>query len=66
MLYIYEEGKTIKDSAFIDNGIFKFTVSVSSHYFASLTMPDRNNDYLSFYMEPSIIDITGRSDSLKF
>lgn len=64
-LNIYEEGKTIKDSAFINNGEFKITGSVSSPYFASLTMPGRNNDYLSFYIEPSIIDITGRSDSLK-
>jgi thiol-disulfide isomerase/thioredoxin len=64
-LSIYQEGKTIQDSAFINNGEFTITGLVSSPYFASLTMPERDNDYFSFYIEPATIEITGRSDSLK-
>lgn len=64
-LNIYEEGKTIQDSAFINNGEFTITGLVPSPYFASLTMPGRDNDYFSFYIEPATIEITGRGDSLK-
>ena len=64
-LNIYEEGKTVQDSAFINNGEFKLTGFVSSPCFASLTMPERDNDYFSFYIEPATIEINGRRDSLK-
>jgi peroxiredoxin len=64
-LKIYKEGQTFKDSAFIKDGKFKFTGFVSSPYFASLTMPDRKDDYFTFYVEPATMQISGRGDSLK-
>lgn len=64
-LNIYKEDQTFKDSAFIKNGKFKFTGFVSSPYFAALTMPDRRDDYFTFFVEPTTIDISGRGDSLK-
>lgn len=64
-LNIYEGDKTVKDSSTINDGNFKFTGNVSSPYFAALTMPDKRNDYYTFYVEPGSIDISGRGDSLK-
>jgi thiol-disulfide isomerase/thioredoxin len=64
-LNIYEGEKTVKDSAIIKNGIFKFTGFVAIPYFASLTMPLKPNDYYTFYIEPVKMEITGRADSLK-
>lgn len=64
-LNIYENGKTIKDSAIIKNGIFKFTGYVLSPYFATLTMPVRKNDFYTFYIEPTTMSIYGRGDSLR-
>ena len=64
-LNIYESGKTLRDSAFIKNGTFKFTGHVASPFFASLTMPDKPNDYYTFYIEPAKMFIIGRADSLK-
>jgi len=64
-LNVYKQGQTFKDSAAIKNGKFQFTGSVSSPYFASLTMPSRQNDYFTFYIEPGSMEILGRGDSLK-
>lgn len=64
-LNIYKQGQTFKDSATIKNGKFQFTGFVSSPYFASLTMPSRNNDYFTFYIEPTTMQVLGRGDSLK-
>ncbi len=64
-LTIYEGEKTIKDSAIINNGIFKFSGFVSSPYFATLTMPSKPDDYYTFYIEPVKMAISGRADSLK-
>lgn len=64
-LSIYKQGQTFKDSAFIKNGKFQFTGFVSSPYFASLTMPSRQEDYFTFYIEPGTMEILGRGDSLK-
>jgi thiol-disulfide isomerase/thioredoxin len=64
-LNIYQEGKTIQDSAMIKNGNFKFTGYVSSPYFATLTLPERKNDFYTFYIEPTTFSISGRADSLK-
>ncbi|MEP6927996.1 MAG: TlpA disulfide reductase family protein [Ginsengibacter sp.] len=64
-LNIYGGDKTINDSALITNGSFKFAGSVASPFFATLTMPDKRNDYCTFYIEPSTMSITGRGDSLK-
>ena len=63
-LNIYKEGQTFKDSAFIKNGQFRFTGFVSSPFFAALTMPERKNDYFTFYVEPATMQISGRGDSL--
>jgi peroxiredoxin len=64
-LDIYEGDQTIKKSTIIIDGSFKFTGFVSSPFFASLTMPVRSNDYFAFYIEPAVISISGRGDSLK-
>jgi len=64
-LDIYEGDQTIKKSALINDGSFKFTGFVSSPFFASLTMPVRSNYYFTFYIEPVSISISGRGDSLK-
>lgn len=64
-LNIYEGDKTIIDSSLITNGSFKFTGSIPSPSFATLTIPDKRSDYFTFYVEPSTMRITGRGDSLK-
>lgn len=64
-LNIYETDKTIKDSALINDGNFKFTGYVTAPYFATLTMPVKPNDYYTFYIEPVSMSISGRGDSLK-
>jgi peroxiredoxin len=64
-LNIYETGKTLKDSALIKDGNFTFTGFVSAPYFATLTMPEKPNDYYAFYIEPVKMNISGRGDSLK-
>ncbi len=64
-LNIYKEGETFRDSGFIKGGKFQFTGFVNSPYFASLTMPERKNDYFTFYVEPTTMQVTGRGDSLK-
>ena len=65
LLNIYETDKTIKDSALINDGNFKFTGFVTAPYFATLTMPVKPNDYYTFYVEPVTMNISGRGDSLK-
>lgn len=64
-LNIYQDDKTLKDSALINNGNFKFTGFVTAPYFATLTMPAKPNDYFTFYVEPAAMSISGRGDSLK-
>src|SRR5690242_2541184 len=63
-LNIYKQSQTFKDSAFIKNGKFTFTGFVNTPYFASLTMPERPNDYFTFYVEPGKLEVLGRGDSL--
>src|SRR5665647_766964 len=65
-LNIYEDEKTLKDSAVIKNGIFKFTGFVPSPFFATLTMPSKPGDYYTFYIEPVSMSVSGRADSLRF
>lgn len=64
-LNIYEDGKTFKDSAFIKKGKFQFTGFVASPYFATLTLPERHEDYFTFYIEPVAMEISGRGDLLQ-
>ena len=64
-LNIYQNSKTVMDSAFIKNGQFIFTGAVKKPYFASLTMPGKKDDFFSFYIEPGKMDITGRANELK-
>ena len=64
-LNIYESGKTFKDSIAVNDGKFQFIGFVASPYFATLTMPERHNDYFTFYIEPGTMEISGRGDSLK-
>lgn len=64
-LKIYKEGLTIKDSAIINDGRFKFSGFVSSPFFATLTITQRPNDYFTFYIEPVTMAIAGRGDSLR-
>lgn len=64
-LKIYKESQTFQDSSTIKDGKFSFTGFVREPYFASLTMPDRNEDYFTFYVQPTTMQISGRGDSLK-
>ena len=64
-LNIYEPGKTFNDSTPIRDGKFQFTGFVQSPSFATLTMPERHDDYFTFYAEPATMEISGRGDSLK-
>ncbi|MEO6893626.1 MAG: TlpA disulfide reductase family protein [Ginsengibacter sp.] len=64
-LNIYKNGETFKDSSVINEGKFQFNGHIASPYFASLTMPERHNDYFTFYIEPAKMQILGRGDSLK-
>jgi peroxiredoxin len=64
-LNIYQNGKTIQDSTFVKDGNFTFRGFVTNPYFASLTMPQRHNDFFTFYIEPATMQISGRGDSLK-
>ncbi|MEP7232381.1 MAG: TlpA disulfide reductase family protein [Ginsengibacter sp.] len=65
VLNIYEGDKTVRDSAPIDDGNFKFTGNVSAPFFATLTMKRKTDDFFTFYIEPSTLEISGRGDSLK-
>src|ERR1017187_866007 len=64
-LNIYEPNQTLKDSTIIENGTFRFLGLINNPTFATLTMPTRQNDYFSFYIEPASISVSGRGDSLK-
>ncbi len=64
-LNIYERSETFRDSAIIKDGRFAFNGLVSSPFFASLTMPQRHDDYFTFYIEPVTMEISGRGDSLR-
>ena len=64
-LNIYENDKTVKDSAIIKNGKFNFRGYISTPFFASLTMPSRKDDFFTFYIEPGVIILVSRTDSFK-
>ncbi|MEO6948540.1 MAG: TlpA disulfide reductase family protein [Ginsengibacter sp.] len=64
-LTIYKNGQTITDSTRMKNGKFTFIGTVTSPYFATLTMQEKKNDYFAFYIEPGQLQIVGRADSLK-
>ncbi|MBS1738396.1 MAG: AhpC/TSA family protein [Bacteroidetes bacterium] len=64
-LNIYENGQTYNDSTFIANGTFEFHGHIASPFFASLTMPSRRDDFFTFYIEPGVINLISRTDSLK-
>ena len=64
-LNIYQNSKTVMDSAVIKGGHFKFTGIVQEPYFATLTMPSKKDDFFPFYIEPGKMDITGRANELK-
>lgn len=64
-LNIYQNSKTVLDSAIIKGGNFKFTGVVQKPYFATLTMPEKKDDYFTFYIEPGKMEISGRANELK-
>ena len=64
-LSIYQDSKTVKDSTTIKDGNFQFSGFVPAPFFATLTMPEKQNDYFTFYIEPANMVISGRADSLK-
>ena len=64
-LNIYEQGKTINLSTQIEDGNFRFSGFVPAPNFATLTIPERKNDFFTFYIEPASMSIIGRGDSLK-
>ena len=52
-LNIYENDKTIQDSAVISDGNFKFTGFVTSSFFCNAYHAEvKPNDYFTFYIEP--------------
>jgi hypothetical protein len=64
-LNVYKGDKAITDSSIISDGNFKFKGFVTSPSFATLTIPAKQDDYFSFYVEPVLMSITGDGDSLK-
>ena len=52
-LKIYKENETFQDSSIIKDGKFSFTGFVHEPYFASLTIPERKDDYFTFYIDQS-------------
>ncbi|MEO6819688.1 MAG: TlpA disulfide reductase family protein [Ginsengibacter sp.] len=64
-LTIYKNDQTIVDSTNLKDGKFNFSGTVSSPFFATLTMPEKKDDYFTFYIEPGTFQILGRADSLK-
>ncbi len=65
ILNIYQGDQTARSSTTIKHGLFTFTGTISSPSFATLTMPDKPDDFFTFYVEPAEISIAGRGDSLK-
>ena len=64
-LNIYQNDKTMLDSTQVIHGKFVFEGFVTDPFFASLTIPERKNDFFTFYIEPGEMLISGRGDSLK-
>lgn len=62
--YFYNDKSTF-DSAVILNGKFSFKGFVSTPVSANLTLQGKKSDWLSFFIEPAKINITGKGDSLK-
>ncbi|HVZ96577.1 MAG TPA: TlpA disulfide reductase family protein [Chitinophagaceae bacterium] len=63
-LSVYDGENAKRDSAAINDGQFTFKGFVSSAAFGTLFMPSRGGDYLSFYIEPANMTISGDADSL--
>ncbi len=63
-LSMYDGENVKRDSAAIKDGDFTFNGHVSSAAFGTLFMPSRGGDYLSFYVEPVTMTISGDVDSL--
>lgn len=63
-LTVYTTQEAKKDSAELVNGKFVFKGSIDRPSFAILTLKDRKQDNLRFYVEPGAIILTG-TDSLK-
>ena len=64
-LTVYGENGAVKDSANIKNGFFTFKGFVQKPSTAFLTMEDRKDDNLRFFVEPLKITLTGSGDKLK-
>ncbi len=64
-LTVYGEDGAKKDSANLVNGAFTFKGFVQKPSTAFLTMKDRKEDNLRFFVEPVAIMISGKGDKLK-
>ena len=64
-LTLYGSGSSKQDSSFIKGGQFFFKGIASQPLFATLTLSSKKDDYLTFYVEPVNMTITGNGDSLK-
>lgn len=62
---IYENDKTVIDTANITNENFLFRSHIKTPCFASLTLEGRKNDYFTLYVDPTDMSIVGRADSLR-
>lgn len=64
-LTIYGGEKTIKDSANLKNGSFKFKGVAKEPLTAVLSLEAKQNDYFVFFVEPVSFTVSGLGDSLK-
>ena len=64
-LTVYGENAAVKDSANIVNGTFSFKGFVQKPSTAFLTLKDRKDDNLRFFVEPLKMTISGKGDKLK-
>src|SRR4051812_9312388 len=64
-LTVYTDSDAKKDSVELANGKFKFKGTIDKPSFAVLSLKDRKQDNLRFYVEPVSMTISGTGDSLK-
>ena len=63
-LTVYTETAAKKDSTTIVNGKFDFKAATNQPTYAVLTLKDKKDDYLQFFVEPGQIKISGTGNKL--
>jgi len=64
-LSVYSENGVKKDSVTLSKGKFKFSGFVQKPQTGILSLKDRKQDYLRFYVEPGNLVISGTGDKMK-